>query len=801
VTNVSLTFDDSAPVPLRQFGRITSGTYLPTDYPPADTFPTNAPAGPYGTNLNVFRRTDPNGIWQLFVLDDQTGGSGTIGAWTLTVRAHSQLFTNPSPIIVSNTAALGVPYPSALSVTNISGLITKVTVTLFELAHTYPSDLDLLLVGPAGDSVVLMSDAGGSAPVSKITLTFDDLAIAALPSSNALQSGTFKPTDFPPADVFPSPAPNGPYGTTLSVFNGKSANGTWRLFVVDDFSAADGGQIAGGWGLAISTEPLAIVQQPVSQSVVPGSNANLYVSVAASEPVTYQWRLNGAAIPGATNPALSIPVFALPNAGSYSISVASPLSVLQSDTARLLPAYPLTNAPDAFASGQTVVGSSGVVMATNFFATKEPNEPYHGGKQGGSSVWYSWTPNADGIATFDTRGSTFDTLLGVYTGTSLSNLTLVACDDDSGGFYTSMASFNVAANLTYRIAVDGMTGDAGTFLLNWSLEPTLDPLPVFSIPPPGITVSRGSNVTLSVSATAPASLAYQWSLNGAAIPGATSNTLSLTNLQSADVGTYQLTARTAGGRTAASKPIVLEIGLYPEIQSRAKAKDVEYISTAWYSIITQNAMAAIQSLMLAAAKPLYDTNPFTPTAAGTAGFQIINNFGGSSSRGCPCSLDLSQARYLGFAPQEDGEFFINTSGSSIPTKVEVYRHWPDPTPEQCIASTQGFPSALRFVVAKDADYIIATDSTNGSTTGVIQINWGFGALLAISKTDAAHATLSWYAPSNAYHLQSTLFLSNPPLTSVWSLVTDSVIFNNRTNTVVVPTLSPPANRFFRLVMP
>jgi len=50
---------------------------------------------------------------------------------------------------------------------------------------------------------------------------------------------------FDSADIFLSPAPSGPFPVKLSVFNGHNANGTWSLFVVDDF-LSDAGQIGAG---------------------------------------------------------------------------------------------------------------------------------------------------------------------------------------------------------------------------------------------------------------------------------------------------------------------------------------------------------------------------------------------------------------------------------------------------------------------------------------------------------------------------------------------------------------------------
>ena len=143
----------------------------------------------------------------------------------------------------------------------MSGAVSKVVVKLKGLKHTYPDDLDILLVGPVGSGgkkVMLMSDAGGGGDLVNVTLTFDDAAATALPNSTQIVSGTYLPTNYPAPDgstVDPfvgATAPAAPYGTILSTFNGTSPNGAWQLFVVDD-AALDQGAMAGGWELIITT--------------------------------------------------------------------------------------------------------------------------------------------------------------------------------------------------------------------------------------------------------------------------------------------------------------------------------------------------------------------------------------------------------------------------------------------------------------------------------------------------------------------------------------------------------------------
>ena len=154
-------------------------------------------------------------------------------------------------VITIPASGTGTPYPSAINVAGITDLVGKVRVTLSGFNHTWTNDVDVLLVGPQGQSVILMSDVGGGTASTNLTFTFDDDAASSLPTT-ALSSGTFKPTNSGTGDTFVSPAPAGPYGATLSGFAGVDPNGAWQLFVVDDASP-DSGSIAGGWSLELST--------------------------------------------------------------------------------------------------------------------------------------------------------------------------------------------------------------------------------------------------------------------------------------------------------------------------------------------------------------------------------------------------------------------------------------------------------------------------------------------------------------------------------------------------------------------
>lgn len=137
-------------------------------------------------------------------------------------------------------------------------------------------------------------------------------------------------------------------------------------------------------------------------------------------------------------------------------------------------------ANDAFASAHVLDGDHGEVEGTTLAASIEPGEPARIGG-GGASVWYRWTATTDGLATFDTNGSRFDTTLSIYTGSSLSDLELVTeVDDFVAGVSRAFAPVLVTKGTTYYIAVDGVRHDgderpeAGPVTLSWSGPPAGD---------------------------------------------------------------------------------------------------------------------------------------------------------------------------------------------------------------------------------------------------------------------------------------------------------------------------------------
>jgi len=124
-------------------------------------------------------------------------------------------------------------------------------------------------------------------------------------------------------------------------------------------------------------------------------------------------------------------------------------------------------ANDDFANRTALVSSGSISIADrNASATTQALEPTIAGDVVSRSVWYSWTAPFTGPVTVSTAGSSFDTLLGVFTGTALGALTSIAENDDSGnGAFTSVVNFNAISGIPYVILVGGYNGAGGKIRL------------------------------------------------------------------------------------------------------------------------------------------------------------------------------------------------------------------------------------------------------------------------------------------------------------------------------------------------
>jgi hypothetical protein len=130
---------------------------------------------------------------------------------------------------------------------------------------------------------------------------------------------------------FNGTAISGATGTSHTVLSAPSvAAGNYDVIV----SGAYGSETSQVAVLTVLSPP-NILAQPQSQAVLGGSNVTFTVVAGGTAPFSYQWRLNGAALAGATNSSLALANVQLGQAGAYSVTVTNLAGLITSDPATL----------------------------------------------------------------------------------------------------------------------------------------------------------------------------------------------------------------------------------------------------------------------------------------------------------------------------------------------------------------------------------------------------------------------------------------------------------------------------------
>lgn len=228
-----------------------------------------------------------------------------------TTVSNSLTFSNATAIAIpgsgtgASTGAPASPYPSTITVSGAPANISRITATISGFNHTFPDDVDLLLMSPTGRAMIIMSDAGSGTDAVNANITLDDLAGAPIPDGGPIVTGTYQPGNFATVqDPFPAPAPAGPYlspqpggaDTLTSAFAGAAGgnpNGVWSLYAVDD-AATDSGSIGGGWSLTLTTSTnvcsvtpaLALVSSHTRRVHGVAGTFDMPLSLVATNPTT-----------------------------------------------------------------------------------------------------------------------------------------------------------------------------------------------------------------------------------------------------------------------------------------------------------------------------------------------------------------------------------------------------------------------------------------------------------------------------------------------------------------------------------
>lgn len=288
---------------------------------------------------------------------------------------------------------------------------------------------------------------------------------------------------------------------------------------LDTLAADDiaGAQVA--YGAASGARPPAISSITGNQSVMLGATARFTVSASGTPPLSYQWRKDGATLAGSTGATLTLNAVQLSDAGSYTVLVTNAAGSVTGGPSVLTVTVPPPTLVTQPTSRTVVVGAS-----VSFSVSAS----------GVGVLSYQWARN--GVAL---PGATLPTL-------TLDNVQLSQAGD-------------------YAATVTNAGGSVTSNVATLTVQPPPS-LPVIATQPSGQTVAVGGTFTLSVVASGAGTLTYAWQKNGAPVLGGTASSLTITNAQVADSGTYAVVvSNTAGSVTSASVTVTVSASLSPPV--------------------------------------------------------------------------------------------------------------------------------------------------------------------------------------------------------------------------------------------
>lgn len=394
---------------------------------------------------------------------------------------------------------------------------------------------------------------------------------------------------------------------------------------------------------------------------------------------------------------------------------------------------------DIFANREVSTDPSGNIQGSNTTAGREANEPRHGGQKGGRSVWVSWVAPADGVATFWTAGSGFDTLLSVYSfdnpaDTTLDKLKEVGRNDDAPGAEpTSLVQFGAIAGKRYEIAIDGFNGASGSIRLRWDFVDASAPPPIVVSVPHDQAAKQGDTVTLTVNLQTSEDLHLQWRFNEdsneqADLPNGQSTNYVITSLQATNVGRYALRVTIGNGGNNNrvrfwTTPVEIQINSDGQTNALARDKLIDALDT---PLVGTDGTSGIRPA-LSSVRRLKDG-----VVRGYNGSQIFNTTFATADPTEPanCSGAPGASYWFAYQAPTNGTVVLDTIGSGFPTALAAYTYVPPLTnyanliPIRCETATVGLDGAARveFAALKGRSYAVVVDGVNGAK-GIARLNY------------------------------------------------------------------------------
>jgi hypothetical protein len=404
--------------------------------------------------------------------------------------------------------------------------------------------------------------------------------------------------DDPPLRRLEPVAANDDYGglETSQVQFGANAGWTYQISV-DGFNGAVGDVQLQLNFLASSNLQPTVTGVPGDQSLRLGDPLILTVNFLPSPNVDFRWYLNGVPVAGSdddsVSPTLVIPSLQQTNLGLYALkfnlnddsffSQSVEIQVNSEGQPKVLARAKMADAaasglmPKATAAGVSL-GYNGTQIFDTTSALVDPNAPLICGVPPGAAYWFAYQAPASGSMSIDTSGSSYATLLGVFTYsgvlTSYADLTLVACDNNNGGTGTgtSAVQFPAAAGANYFVVVGGVNGARGQAQLSYQLnagQPAVPPVLVTQPQPMDVVVQTPVALEAVAGGTAP--FGYQWFKNGQEMRQQTNGSLLFRSPQPGNSGTYAVVVTNySGSVTSAPAAVTVIDGPIIEVNPQPK---------------------------------------------------------------------------------------------------------------------------------------------------------------------------------------------------------------------------------------
>lgn len=327
----------------------------------------------------------------------------------------------------------------------------------------------------------------------------------------------------------------------------------------------------------VAGEPPRIITAPVGGTFIVGDSVTMSVVADGTPPLSYQWKLNGADVPGATDSTLPIDAVTVSQGGDYTVVVKNDVGEITSPVAKVIVLEPI---PGLYATG---VDDDGFVIwdgyeDPHYKLSVNPDDPNvtapivqdTGAFPIVDGTWLPASATSAWIGPrFETSGAAggdyvyeleldltgFDPSTAFLTGFwSSDNAGAILLNDaptgvlNSGSFnaWTAFRLENVFLSgknkLQFKVnnASLGYTGLRVQGIRGGAKRGTVSDAPRIVAQPTSALLLTGENYDLAVFADGAKPLNFQWRKNGSVLTGKTETKLPLTSVSSADAGDYDV---------------------------------------------------------------------------------------------------------------------------------------------------------------------------------------------------------------------------------------------------------------------